>query len=499
MSGEPYRGTFLGSISPWGVSRSQTPQPVITHGNGPGVLQRSQGEDHTVTHRHRISLHRYPKDCPPLKVRWFYAIDSPKWKPALFDKESHEAKQLAPPKKFVPFSSKDSESIETTFQKFSELELGGEDPKHGDDHDRGRSTSAKVPVNEDYLFDVDVDRRELSPAYWKGPIYEVRRGTWFFQDGSTIKPCEENLATQLEEGYLKTKPWRITKGQPQSHPSQHSSTLPADHQNTSAPNPNTVSDSSGPRELNSSAYHKDNASFTPPASATQSQSYRLFGAYMNSIATYQDSSKALLASDDFMSRVSTTVYQKLGGVPGTKVVRGFSDARKQKGPPSNDIARKSDTGSPSGFPGTVPTDPQDKSQTETLKSSTAHGQNSGNKGVSDGSPRSTLERQMSSLAGERQNTDELEEQARRQEEKEMEDSREVDNEDREREVDHLVLVTHGIGQRLGLRLESINFIHDVNVLRKTMKGVYLASPGLQELNSSYADKHKNCRVQVLPV
>ena len=186
MSGEPYRGTFLGSITPWGVSRSQTPQPVISHGNGPSVLQRSQGEDHTVTHRHRISLHRYPKDCPPLKVRWFYAIDSPKWKPALFDKESHETKQLAPPKKFVPFSNKDSEAIESTFQKFSELELGGEDPKHGDDHDRGRSTSAKVPVNEDYLFDVDVDRRELGPAYWEGPIYEVRRGTWFFQDGSTI-------------------------------------------------------------------------------------------------------------------------------------------------------------------------------------------------------------------------------------------------------------------------------------------------------------------------
>jgi hypothetical protein len=93
----------------------------------------------------------------------------------------------------------------------------------------------------------------------------------------------------------------------------------------------------------------------------------------------------------------------------------------------------------------------------------------------------------------------LEEQARKQEEQEMEDSREVDNEDREREVDHLVLVTHGIGQRLGLRLESINFIHDVNVLRKTLKTVYKASPDLQALNSALPDSDKNCRVQVLPV
>jgi hypothetical protein len=41
--------------------------------------------------------------------------------------------------------------------------------------------AVKVPVNEDYLFDVDVERRELSPAYWLGPVYDVRRGTWFNQ------------------------------------------------------------------------------------------------------------------------------------------------------------------------------------------------------------------------------------------------------------------------------------------------------------------------------
>ena len=27
----------------------------------------------------------------------------------------------------------------------------------------------------------------------------VRRGTWFFQEGSQLRPCEENLAAQLEE------------------------------------------------------------------------------------------------------------------------------------------------------------------------------------------------------------------------------------------------------------------------------------------------------------
>jgi hypothetical protein len=39
----------------------------------------------------------------------------------------------------------------------------------------------------------------------------------------------------------------------------------------------------------------------------------------------------------------------------------------------------------------------------------------------------------------------------------------------------------------------------VNVLRKTLKTVYKASPDLQALNAAFADRDGNCRVQVLPV
>lgn len=48
-------------------------------------------------------------------------------------------------------------------------------------------------------------------------------------------------------------------------------------------------------------------------------------------------------------------------------------------------------------------------------------------------------------------------------------------------------------------MESINFIHDVNVLRKTLKSVYETSPDLQALNSELDKLPKNCRIQVLPV
>lgn len=45
----------------------------------------------------------------------------------------------------------------------------------------------------------------------------------------------------------------------------------------------------------------------------------------------------------------------------------------------------------------------------------------------------------------------------------------------------------------------MNFVHDVNVLRKTLKSVYSSSDDLKALNSELGSSHGNCRVQVLPV
>lgn len=418
-----------------------------------------------------------------MKVRWFYAVDSPKRKPALLDQKKSDQKPPPPPKKFIAFSPKDSQSIEATFQKLSEIE----DAQEQQQTQKKQEVSKKVPVNEDYLFDVDVEQRELSPAYWIGPVYEVRRGTWFFQDGSGLKPCEENLATQLEEGYLKLRPWKVNMPEARSPDA-------ADGQGSQPGAPEPLP--SSPVKPQSHAQGVGNG---PIGSNPEAQQYRLFGAYMNRIVAYQDASTAWLTTDDFMSRVSTTVYQKLGGVPGTKVVRGLVEPKRPKETPDSKAPERRTTGKvPSNVaPETPSTQTEQKPGQLPVESSTSEPSNSPEDIKIR--PKSTLERQMSSLAGEPQNPAELEEQARRQEEQEMEDLREVDVEDREREVDHLILVTHGIGQRLGLRLESINFIHDVNVLRKTLKGVYKASPDLQALNAAFADSSGNCRVQVLPV
>lgn len=146
-------------------------------------------------------------------------------------KEKEDAKPPTAPKKYVPFSVNDTRSIENAYQKLlEELEgdrergmatrhvqsnplrlrsTSGEDKLSSssmDTEDDTQRRGVRVPVNEDFLFDVDIENRELAPVYWLGPIYEVRRGSWFYQEGSTLRPCEENLAAQLEEGFLKVKP-----------------------------------------------------------------------------------------------------------------------------------------------------------------------------------------------------------------------------------------------------------------------------------------------------
>ena len=68
-----------------------------------------------------------------------------------------------------------------------------------------------------------------------------------------------------------------------------------------------------------------------------------------------------------------------------------------------------------------------------------------------------------------------------------------------RDIEHLILITHGIGQLLSLRMDSLSFIHDINTLRKTLKSVYASSVDLRALNDELEGGLGNCKVQVLPV
>lgn len=367
----------------------------------------------------------------------------------------------------------------------------------------------KVPVHEDFLFDVDLEQRELAPVYWLGPIYDVRRGSWFYQEGSTLRPCEENLSTQLEEGYLKIKPFRYPK-----MPEKIS--MP---KTTSNPKSLAISGAFGRKRGGSGevtpkasienlrsanqqalADAAEGSKDSPAPAPHQPETYRLFGTYMNSTVTYEDSTVAWLSADSIMSRVSSTVYQRFAGggyYGGVKLVRGYTEPGKAKDAKEADKVPTTPVSAalrPTNLP---PTLQLDERQQRLLKRRSAPLPTR-----PDGSE-AEKDSQKPSLTGlpKALNPDaDAAEAIREQDEKDMQnDYNDRDSENQGREIEHLILVTHGIGQRLGMRTASVNFVHDVNVLRQTLKSVYTASADLQALNSEIDKLPKNCRVQVLPV
>lgn len=116
-------------------------------------------------------------------IRWFYATDVPVFKPL-----NPTYKITSRPKKFLPFIKEDSDKLELTYKQ-SQLD------------DKLKNT--KVTVNEDGLFSVSLQSKIITPTYWKGPGYEVRRGIWFMENN---QPLSDLISEQIEELYQKYRP-----------------------------------------------------------------------------------------------------------------------------------------------------------------------------------------------------------------------------------------------------------------------------------------------------
>ncbi|KAF1810914.1 hypothetical protein P152DRAFT_420341 [Eremomyces bilateralis CBS 781.70] len=508
-----YIPASLMQLSPWG-SKSATPKPQAqTSSEGavqagePQAQGLQKGGDHIVNRLHWLSRKVYPEDCPLLTAQWYHAVDAPKRKPFTTEPAPNEKPQV--PKKYTPFSASDSRSIEASFQRLADEEetrtpgrlrsVSAENPNE--------SPKGTVPVNEDYLFDVDIEKRELAPAYWLGPAYDVRRGSWFFVDSSGPRPCDENLATQLEQGYLKIAPWRT--------PLKKAATEKASSQTKLRPTSIRVEDgplknrgirtnSDPPKkeeEVNNAkkeeavAELQQNAGGENPASK---RTVRLFGDHMKSVVTYEDAITAWIITDDFLVQLSSSVYERFAGgghFAGTKVVRGYESAlKKELKDPKDGKGGKDSSTQPAS------TEKPEVQPIETdISGDVAVEREENNKSPHE-MRRENLQRQLSNLVTNPSVPANEEEAIRKQEEKEItNDYKMEDDEDQARPIEHLILVTHGIGQRLGLRLESVNFIQDVNTLRKTLKTVYNDSADLQALNSDLEKDLKNSRVQVLPI
>jgi hypothetical protein len=230
-----YLSSAVDSINPWAASRSTTPtQKPKAEQDSLLAAAPANPDDHSTTHLYGQSFRTYPSGCPPLKVQWFHAVDVPKRKPKL--SRSTEPEQVSTsPKKYNAFSTSDSRALEAEYQKLLEKMESTRSLAPGNTHAATRKrkadvtghttddisdqatriscsqlTGARVPVNEDFLFDVDIESRELAPVYWLGPVYSVQRGTWFYQEGSNLRPCEENLAAQLEEVSIKRQIYKLS-------------------------------------------------------------------------------------------------------------------------------------------------------------------------------------------------------------------------------------------------------------------------------------------------
>lgn len=453
-------------------------------------------------------------------------MQTPKRKPLSKHAMAPDA-ALPKPKKWIPFSASDSRAIETAFQKTAdeadadELRKGIASPITPTQASSFPPKTTKVPVNEDYLFDVEIETRELAPSYWLGPVYDVKRGTWFTPDGEAV---DEGLAMQLEEGFLKLKPWKFGKpeekarsvSQPRARPLSMGPSLADDHRKElaslnrdSTSNPVTPKSSYGSlRNEAARAAADEKAAGSPSNSSAPAdlpRTYRLFGAHMNSTVTYQDETTAWMLTDDMWSRMGSTLYQRFAGgahYAGYKYIRGYTDPKdkKKQATPAKGAQNAKQA---------------DRPATPALAYGSDNGRQSDSEANTDGetsenersmSPSQTrrrnLERQVSSLmtSSKPEYEQQQEEEMRKREEKEMrEDYKTQSDSDQGREIEHLLLVTHGIGQRLGMRMESINFIHDVNTLRKSLKSVYAASPDLQALNAEVESESKNSRIQCIPI
>jgi hypothetical protein len=74
-SEKSYFSAAVESVTPWGsFSRSSTPKPAAFTGEGSGLKNQHGGYQSTYQ-SHGLSSMKYPADCPPMKPKWFYAVD----------------------------------------------------------------------------------------------------------------------------------------------------------------------------------------------------------------------------------------------------------------------------------------------------------------------------------------------------------------------------------------------------------------------------------------
>ncbi|CAO3601170.1 unnamed protein product [Absidia cylindrospora] len=356
-------------------------------------------------------------DVPALTAHWFHAIDQPVVDPLAIRRaksttslkkppKSPLSPKVKPPSKWIAFSKRDSMALEKAYQ--------------------GNDVRAKVSVNEDQLFEVDVYERTISPVYWEGATYEVRRATWFMQaDGSKWVPCEENLAEQIEIGYYKHKPYNNENQQPVED-------------STTIPSATDLSSSSSKR------YSFPQAKTDEPSSSTATveekklemtlakqpveKQWNLLGRYLGQYIVYTGADTAWLLSNSASSKIAKSIITRLTNkqnMGGTRLIRGYEQVEKQRQ-------------STKTKPTTTKASTDEKAMDE-----------------SDMTTSSNNSRSPTPTQPPVQDVDDVDQ----------------DEDDEIRKIDHLVFAVHGIGQKMTEKTGQ-NFVDDIVSFRKTVKTAY---------------------------
>ncbi|KAF9354135.1 hypothetical protein BGX26_008052 [Mortierella sp. AD094] len=404
---------------------------------------------------------------PPEPIRWFHAVDSPLTKP---NEPKKNPKTPVQPRKpattWVPFSIRDSNALERAYQVTQPIR---EQKKREAEAAEGVTDSAqtgslkiqipapskRLSTNSSSIYAAASSILVNEDYLFEVDIHkmEIKPVYWL---GPTYEVRRAVWFLQLDGKFVPCE----------DNMSQQIEYGYKKHQPWVAPPP-PVLDAAG-KEVFVERPEK---------------SWALLGKFISQYVVFSDASHAWLLSDDTTSKIAKTIFTKVSlnaTLGGTHLIRGYDEVEKFMSKKANeDAAQKKKDGA----------EAKKKEPTEFQKKQEAI---------------QTLKQKTKRLTEEEKDTI--------QETHEIEDySNEEEAE--ERTIDHLILVIHGIGQKLGDRMEAINFIHDVNVMRRTMKQISATfvqhAPGNstpKEQTGSDKDKDgkgsttlKGSGVQVLPV
>ena len=147
---------------------------------------------------------------------------------------------------------------------------------------KDKSINTKLII-EDQLYYADIASMEIRSIYWEGPVFEMRRGLWYFELSSKFLPCDDKLAIQLEQGYSK--------------------------------------------------YANDLAAISK---AEEYKKYPLFGPYLGQHVLYISDSVAYIVIDGITTKVAQALVGKFSkqDIWGTRLIRDYANVPKEKQPSS---------------------------------------------------------------------------------------------------------------------------------------------------------------------